>query len=422
MATLIELRDERAKLATEMNQMTTLCATEKREFTAEENEKFERIDKDQEKLRSIITNLEKTENLTHELQSVRSTGIGREQQITQAFIKPEDRQLNAFRSYLLNGENHMGASELTDLRALGSYAAGSATPSAGGYAAPSQVTSEFIKMLRDQSGVRSAPCRILPTNSGNDLPYPSFDDTAHEGEQVNENPAGAIGDTTDPSFGQEVLKAYSYDSGVVRISQQLMADSVIPVEQLLNEALAERIGRKINRAYTYGTGTGEPEGITVGAALSDVTIDISNWAANSNGYVYKTMQAIAHSVAPQYRQNKNTFGIMFNDSTLLALKQVVDGQGRPLWNASMSADEPDTVCGMRYYVNQDMGDVTSHHAIEPIIVGDFSKFYIRDVNSLQTQRLNELYARYLQIGFLAWFRTDSRVMNSNALHRVANQA
>lgn len=406
-----ELREERGKIVFEMQKMATAIGAEDRNYTAEENEKFEKMEADESRLRSTIERIEKTEKLTDELHAVQSTGIGREDKvITTSLVKPEEQELAAFRSMLMHGNGGVSVAERQYLRSLGSSGAGSA----GAYVAPALPTEQLEKILRDLSGVLSAPVRKYPTNSGNTIPWPSVDDTGNSASQVDENPASAIPSTQDPTFGVKNIGAFTFSSEVQKVSRQWLQDSIVPAEELVNELLGERLAAKLNVDLTTGNGSTTAEGIITGASASSVSLPVATLGATATA-MYQNVQSMIHSIAPQYRKSPS-FGLMFNDSTLLEYKKVVDSTGRPLWNASMASGEPDRLCNVPYYINADMPSIGSNN--KSIVVGDFSKFIVRTVRQIEFARIDELYIEKLQVGFICWYRMDSAVINSNAIKYV----
>ena len=52
--------------------------------------------------------------------------------------------------------------------------------------------------------------------------------------------------------------------------------------------------------------------------------------------------------------------------------------------------------------------------------GDFSWYWIRDVNGILIQRLNELFAMNAQVGFIVFHRTDGKLVNTAAVKHLAN--
>jgi HK97 family phage major capsid protein len=57
-----------------------------------------------------------------------------------------------------------------------------------------------------------------------------------------------------------------------------------------------------------------------------------------------------------------------------------------------------------------------------ILYGDFSWYWIRDVNGILIQRLNELFAMNGQVGFIVFHRTDGKLVNTAAVKHLANAA
>jgi HK97 family phage major capsid protein len=108
---------------------------------------------------------------------------------------------------------------------------------------------------------------------------------------------------------------------------------------------------------------------------------------------------------------------MFADSTLKAIKLLVDGNGRPLWQPGVSAGignkAPDTILGYEYVINQDMPVLpASGTANNFMLFGDFSKYVIRSVKQLSVLRLDERYADYGQVAFIGFARYDGNVIDA----------
>src|SRR4051812_2118549 len=132
----------------------------------------------------------------------------------------------------------------------------------------------------------------VDTDQGNELPWPTFNDTSNTGENLAENTAATT--TQDPSFGVITLRAYMKDSGIILIPVQLLQDSAFDPESFLGEAARTRLGRRVNAAATTGNGTNEMTGILV-AGTSGVT------AASATAIAYTELLDLEHSVDPAYR-------------------------------------------------------------------------------------------------------------------------
>ena len=122
--------------------------------------------------------------------------------------------------------------------------------------------------------------------------------------------------------------------------------------------------------------------------------------------------ALEHSVDPSYRLGAQW---MFHDAVLQELKQLSDGQNRPLWLPGVSVGEPDTILRYSYVINQHMpapvGGAWST-GDRAIVFGDMSYYWIRDVRGFSIIRLDERYADNLQVGFLAFARADGALIDA----------
>lgn len=288
--------------------------------------------------------------------------------------------------------------------------------SEGGFTVADEMIRELEVALLAFGGMRQA-AQVFRTTTGADLPWPDLDDTSQEGEIVGENLQVNQQDLT---FGQTVLNAFKYSSKMIKVSVEFLQDSSINVAQVIGEALGTRIGRVTNRHFTTGTGSGQPRGI-VTAAVSDVTLggllgDIS----------YDEIVDIEHSVDPEYRVNASW---MFNDLTLRQIKKLRDdsgataGTGRPLWLPGLVQGEPDTILGYPFIINQAV-PLLSTPSAKSVVFGDLSKYKIRDVREVTLLRLDERFAEFHQVAFLAFSRHDGDIINAgtNPVKAATNPA
>lgn len=279
-------------------------------------------------------------------------------------------------------------------------AQGVGTGSAGGFTVPDELMRAFERALLTFGGMRER-CTIVRTETGADLPWPTANDTAQTGQIIAEN---ITANEQDVTFAQLVLNSFLYSSKMVRVSVQLLQDAAINVPAILGELLGERIGRITNTHFTTGTGTGQPNGIVTAAATGFT-------APNADGQVttwkYTSIVETEHSVDPSYRRNATW---MMADSSVKKTKLLVDTQGRPLWAAGIAGGAPDTLLGYPIVVNQDVAAMAAN--AKSVVFGDLSKYLIRDVVGAQLLRLDERYAEFHQVAFLAFARHDGDLLNA----------
>ena len=151
----------------------------------------------------------------------------------------------------------------------------------------------------------------MTTSTGGDLIMPTVNDTTAKATVVAEYNQST---KKAPSFGSETLKAYTYRTPIVPVSQGLLQDSSFDLESLLSSLLAESFGRGINEDLTIGNGTGKPKGII-------------NWATASDAVPAATaiklddIIDLLKSVDSAYARNGR---FMFNRETLWSLVKIKD--------------------------------------------------------------------------------------------------
>lgn len=271
----------------------------------------------------------------------------------------------------------------------------SLTGSAGGYTVPQGFLNQLEESLLSFGGMREV-ATVLRTDSGNDLPIPTVSDHSNVGAILAENTQVSEQDIT---FSQITMKAYKYSSKLVRVSAELLQDTAIDLEGFIGNALGTRIARILNTHFTTGDNSSKPQGVV--NAGTGVT------AASASAITYNELLDLQHSVDPSYRANAR---FMMHDSTLKAIRKLVDDQNRPIFQADITGASPGTLLGMPIVINQDIATIAT--GAKTIVCGDFSKYLIRDVTDFTLLRLEERYADYHQVGFVGFSRHDGRILDA----------
>lgn len=416
-----ELREERATLGEKAGEILTKAGEEKRDLTAEEQQEFDKIHKDIEMRKVTIDNQERQEQLDQELAERQSSPLpGREDTSPSDEQRTEeDRALEkaSFRNWAVGGMGNLTAEQRDymqnrqaelprEARALSAV-----TGAAGGFTVPEGFHQQIIEALKTFSGMRLARSFILNTESGNDLPVPTSDDTGNTGAIIAENTT--VGEQ-DVAFGQLILNAYMYTSKIVKVPLQLLQDSAFNMEQFLARKLGERIGRITNTHFTTGDGASKPNGVVTAS-----TLGITGASGQVDSITYDDLVDLKHSVNRAYRGQAEW---MMNDLTVAAITKLVDGQGKPLWAVGLKEGAPDTILNHPYITNDDMPVMAAN--AKSILFGDFSNYWIRDVLGITLIRLGERYMDSLQVGFLAISRHDGNLVDAGQapIQHYANAA
>jgi HK97 family phage major capsid protein len=204
------------------------------------------------------------------------------------------------------------------------------------------------------------------------------------------------------------LGAYTFSSKAVKLSWQLLEDNVVDLESYVGELLAERIGRVLADYSATGTGSSQPEGI-VNASTGKTT-------ASATAITSAEILDLVHSVDVAYR-NSPSCAMVMHDSVWLYVRKLVDSDGLPLFQENYRNVGEIRIHGFPVVIHNSM-DSTVASTKKTIVFGDLSKFVIRDVSDIRIQRLDELYAANGTVGFLGWFRSDSKILHSGAIKKM----
>lgn len=390
-----ELREKRANLVTQANEIRKDAGAEG--LNEEQREQFDRIMNDVDSLKGDIDRIERLEAESRDLVEPQDRKVKPEDRVVDVTVEERKAQHEAaFRAYVMGGEQNLSPEHRGILQEYRAQSVG--TDSAGGYNVPEGFSNALERSMLAFGGMREA-ATVFSTASGNDLPWPTVNDTAQTGAILAENTQV---DEQDATFGVITFKAYKYSTKLIRVSQELLQDSAFSMDGVLAPLLAERTARITNTHFTTGDNSSKPQGAIAGAS-SGVT------AAATTAVTYEELLDLLHSVDPAYRRGPKV-GWMYNDATLKALRKLEDTTGRPLWQAGLTNREPDTLFGFQYWINQDCANMSA--SATPIAFGDFSKYRIRDVLGFTLLRLTERYADYHQVGFIGFSRHDGRILDS----------
>jgi len=309
---------------------------------------------------------------------------------------------DVFKDYLARGRDGLTPEEDRELRAQATDGG-----AAGGFTVAREFFDELMEAMKAYGPMMDAgTVRQIQTATGATLEWPTLDDTSNKGSLLGENVQDS---TSNLTFGQKTLDAYKYTSGIFQVSEELLQDSALDVEQIVREAMAERIGRIGNEHLTVGTGSDQPNGIVTASTLGATSQSATTLDADE-------ILDLFHGVDPAYRA-MGSAGWMFNDDTLKAIRKLKDGDGNYLWQApDLRTGEPGQLLGVNYFVNQDMADIAT--GTKPIIYGAMERYVMRMVRQFAVRRLVERYADYHQVGFVGFARMDGELIDTSAVKHL----
>lgn len=410
---LKELRDQRTKILEDLR--TLVDATETTGMSADELEKHSKLEAEFTRLDKDIEARTRLADLEERMAKPQPTpDVGDPKPGGGPDLNDERAYTRAFRSWMMHGRDGLDANQRRNLAvglldAAETRALGVGVSGAGGYTVPQAFLADLVIRMKAYGAVRRV-AKIVNTDSGADMPFPSMDDTANVGRILAEN-TGLT--QTDVAFTTKTLKAYMYSSDLILVSYQLLQDSAFDIEQELKDALAQRLGRIMNQHFTTGTGTAQPQGLVTGGTVGVTgATGTTVLFGGTTAAAYGNLVSLLHSVDPAYRQSGRCRWMM-GDVALSVIRTLADAQNRPLWQPSLQDGTPDSLLGYPVEINPDMAAPAAN--AKTVAFGDFQAGYmIRDVKAVQMVRLDERYADNLQVGFFGFARADGIVRDANA--------
>lgn len=406
-----DLRDKRATLWEQAKALLDRAETEDRKLSAEERETFNRLDEEMTDLGERIETQEHLESTHWTEPAAENRAVvpasARLVAATPSDVIDEVERHRLMDSYLRYGAQLMDPDDFRAFHRV-SYqsinapvyqnAQGTTSGPSGGFLVRESWRAAVVEATKAFGGMREI-AEVITTADGGPYHFMTADDTSNVGSIIAENQTVS---ETSVTWGVRTLQAYMYTTGYVPVSYQLLQDSAIDIESYLTRIFATRLGRILNTHFTTGTGVNQPQGIAT-ASTSGVT------AAAQAAVTFDELIDLEHSVDPSYRGMQGV-RFMFNDTTLRELKQLKDGEGRPLWMPGTTTGEPSTLLGYRYVINQDVASMATGN--KAIFFGDLSAYKIRDVRDMMVLRLEELHALNGQVTFLAFSRHDGGLIDA----------
>jgi HK97 family phage major capsid protein len=278
------------------------------------------------------------------------------------------------------------------------------TESEGGYLVPEGYSQEIIAALKDMSILRRAGARVISVTGTDSFNVPTL---SHSTAAVKTSEEGAYSEV-EPTVGEVTFVPMKLTK-LVKVSEELLMDSRIDLmRQVLMPDFEQAFASAENTYFVSGSGSGssEPQGITVGASDSGVTTSSASTISADN--IIDTYHALGYL----YRQNAVW---LMNDTTIKAIRKLKETTtGNYLWQPGLTAGQPDTIMGRPVYTLNTMPELGTEDN-KVIIFGDLSYYWIVDFGSESVRRLDELYSGNGQVGFRAYRRIGGNVMLDDAI-------
>ncbi|WP_394526869.1 phage major capsid protein [Lacrimispora sp. JR3] len=398
MKQILELREKRAKAWEAAKKFLDEKRSEDGCLSTEDTAAYEKMEADVVNLGKEIERLERQAAIDLELSKPTSTPITNKPNGNPSGEEKTGRAAMEYRREFWNAMRKKNYYDVNNALQIG-------TDSEGGYLVPDEFEQTLVQGLEEENVFRTL-ATIIQTSSG-DRKIPVV---ATKGEASWVDEEGQIPESDD-SFGQVSIAAYKVAT-MIKVSDELLNDSVFNMEAYISNEFSRRIGAKEEEAFLVGDGKGKPTGIfnPIGGASEGVTTATAN-------ITFDDVMDLFYSVKSPYRK-KSTF--VMNDSTVKTLRKLKDNNGTYIWQPSVQAGQPDTVLNRPVVTSAYAPAIAAGGKV--IAFGDFKYYWIADRQGRSFKRLNELFAANGQVGFLGSQRVDGKLILPEAVKVLAMKA
>lgn len=273
------------------------------------------------------------ESLTAQ-QAALKAGAGGTDKILGDMEPTSPEAMKAFKTFMREGDQHLSASVKASLN--------KAVDAEGGYLAPIEWDRTIIGQLKQINPIRANSRQMSISTAGFKK---LFTDRAIG--------SGWVGETASrTATSTPAIASLDFSPGELyanpAISQQLLQDSAINIEQWLADEVQYEFSRQEGIAFLSGDGTNKPFGIltyVTGAANAAkhpwgaIATVISGHATLFTG---DGIISLMYDLPSEFTANAKFYTAR---SSMGAIRKLKDGQGNYLWQQNYAAGEPQTISG-----------------------------------------------------------------------------
>jgi len=346
--------EARAKAWEEAKALLDSAAAEKRDLTAEEQNKFDRINADLDERAAAIETIRKAEE-----REAKAASLAGGYEVAQTSKSDYD-----YVRALAKGE----------IRSHEFETRGTMTPSNSSGVVPQSFVNRVYDLARAVGPMLDLGERF-ETQGGEDLKIPVLSNYA---TAVLETPGSAI-DESEPTFSSITLGAYKY-AFLVPVARELIEDSGVDIAEVLARAAGNSIGVAVNAALTTGSGTAQPTGIVTAAG--------TGVAGTIAGGLFTADQLVdmVYSVDPAVRRLPGT-GWLMSPTAIRNARKLKTTDGYYLFEPGLNGATADTLLG--YRVNENPGMAAVGSAAASLGFGYLPSYKIRLAGGLRVDRSDD---------------------------------
>jgi HK97 family phage major capsid protein len=368
----------------EAKHLLDTAGAEKRDLTAEEQEKYDRISADLDTRGAIIEQLKGDEERAARLDAAAA------ELRTDEAPAGDDTDAETIRA-MARGEVRSFNFEKRDV-----------LTSSTGAPVPTSFYDQVILKARLVGPMLDVPTQ-LNTTSGETIQIPSL--SAYS-SSATVTAQGANYSESDPTFNSFVnLGAFKFGF-LIQVSREMVEDSGVDLLGFLADQVGNGLGYNVQNALTNGTGTVQPTGI-VTAAGSGITggtgVSGAFTADNLIDLYYQGLDGAARLLPG--------VGWLMNGQSIGAVRKLKDQSGQYIWSPTVDGNQRDLLLGKPVYENPHVPSPGT--AAKSVLVGHIPSYFVRSVGGIQLSRSDDFAFNADLITFRASMRVDGALPQSS---------
>lgn len=442
MATIQEMREERAKCIAEARKILDSAASENRELTSEQSAKaddlLDRADqlakeiKAKEDAESRARRIEEAERALEEVRNrppkrfppqnhsvTRNVGATEEENGVswrlagggeRRFVFEGKRATPEYRSAF---EQYLRTGNIRGLDFGGEHRDNQADdgPSGGYLLAPVQMIASLIQAVDNAVPLRQF-ATVFQVRNSQSLGVPVLETDISDADWTTEIKTGT--NDTSLKFGKRELNPTPVAKRIL-VSRKLLRMAVMPVEEIVRERLAYKFGVTQEKAFMTGDGANQPLGIFT-ASANGISTSRDVLTGSSTDITADGLIDAKFTLKAAYWSRPSTRWFFHRDA-MRRIRKLKGSDNNYLWQPGLSAGEPDRILDIPYVVSEYVPNTfTTGQYVGAL--GDFSFYWIAEALSLEVQILDQLYAETNRVGYIGRMELDGMPVLEEAFVRM----
>jgi HK97 family phage major capsid protein len=410
--TIRDLQQQRAQRAAQARALLDEAQEAGRDLTGEESATFDRLMNEADGFQQQAERMQRADRHAQLDAGLDEDGDGGDQDGQRGGRgrgreNEGDAQTQAFRAYLRGG---MGALDENQVRSLQM----SNNPDGGYLMAPQQFVEQLIQGVDDDVHVRRL-ATVQTLTTAESLGVPSLDEDLADADWTSELETGSEDDGI--KFGKREFRPNPL-AKLVKISRTLMRRATMSPEALVQNRMRYKFAATAEKAYMVGDGNKKPLGVFTASAQGistsrDVTIGAAGAIPLTVATADQLIDAKYSLKAAYYRDAR----WMFHRDVVKVIRKVKDSDGQYIWRPGLRDDMNDLIVELPFELSEFAPNTIAADGYVGIL-GDWSYYWIVDSLAMEIQRLNELYARTNQFGYIGRLESDGMPVLEEAFIRL----